>query len=96
MDAQVHQRRPARQVAAHQIRRRRRTHDLAAVGDGHQPGRPAMLPPGQSAGAPTKEAAMAPVHEVLTSRRETERYRQAVVRLREVLIAFDDGNDGND
>jgi hypothetical protein len=53
----------------------------------------AMLPPGHSAGALTKEAAMALVHEVLTSRRETERYRQAVAELRRVLEALDRGND---
>jgi hypothetical protein len=53
----------------------------------------AMLPPGHSAGALTKEAAMALVHEVLTSRRETERYRQAVAELRRVLEALDSGRD---
>jgi hypothetical protein len=53
----------------------------------------AMLPPGHSAGALTKDAAMALVDEVLTSQRETERYRQAVARLREVLTALDNEND---
>jgi hypothetical protein len=53
----------------------------------------AMLPPGHSAGALSKEAAMALVQEVLTSRRETERYQQAVAQLREVLRTLDGGND---
>jgi hypothetical protein len=53
----------------------------------------AMLPPGHSAGALTKEAAMALVHDVLTSRRETERHRQAVAELRRVLEALDSGRD---
>jgi hypothetical protein len=52
----------------------------------------AMLPPGHSAGALTKDAAMALIHEVLTSRSETERYRQAVTLLRQVLDALDGGN----
>jgi hypothetical protein len=52
----------------------------------------AMLSPGHSAGALTKEAAMALVHEVLTSRRET-RYRQPVAELRRVLEALDAGRD---
>jgi hypothetical protein len=53
----------------------------------------AMLPPGHSAGALTKEAAMALIHEVLTSRRETKRYRKAVAQLRDVLTALESGND---
>jgi hypothetical protein len=53
----------------------------------------AMLPPGHSAGALTKETAMALVHEVLNSRRETDRYRLAVVELRRVLEALDAGPD---
>jgi hypothetical protein len=51
----------------------------------------AMLPPGHSAGALTKKAAMALVQEVLTSRRETERHRRAVAELRRVLEALDGG-----
>jgi hypothetical protein len=50
----------------------------------------AKLPPGHSAGALSKEAAMALVHEVLNSRRETERYRQAVAQLRQVLEASEE------
>jgi hypothetical protein len=53
----------------------------------------AMLPPGHSAGALTKEAAMALIHEVLTSQQETERYRRAVAQLRDVLTALESGND---
>jgi hypothetical protein len=53
----------------------------------------AMLPPGHSAGALTKEAAMALIHEVLTSRRETERYRRAVAQLCDILTALESGND---
>jgi hypothetical protein len=49
----------------------------------------AMLPPGHSAGALTKEAAMALIHEVLNSRRETRRYKDAVTQLRQVLAALD-------
>jgi hypothetical protein len=49
----------------------------------------AMLPPGHSAGALSKEAAMALVHEVLDSRRETLRYKEAVTQLRQVLAALD-------
>jgi hypothetical protein len=45
----------------------------------------AMLPSGHSAGALTKDAAMALVHEVLASRSETERYRRAVAELRRIL-----------
>jgi hypothetical protein len=52
-----------------------------------------MLPPGHSAGALTKAAAMTLVQEVLNSRRETERYRQAVEELRRVLEALDAGRD---
>jgi hypothetical protein len=49
----------------------------------------AMLSVGDSAAAVTKEAATALIHEVLTSRRETERYREAVSQLRRVLVAVD-------
>jgi hypothetical protein len=49
----------------------------------------AMLPEGHSAGALTKAAAMDLVEEVLTSRRETDRYRKAVAELRRVLDALD-------
>jgi hypothetical protein len=49
----------------------------------------AMLPPGHSAGALTKEAAMALIHEVLNGRRETQRYKEAVAQLRRVLAALD-------
>jgi hypothetical protein len=35
---------------------------------------------------------MALIHEVLSSRRESEQYRQAVAKLRQVLDALDDGN----
>jgi hypothetical protein len=48
----------------------------------------AMLPPGHSAGALTKEAAMALIHEVLNSRRETLRYKDAVIQLQQVLAAL--------
>jgi hypothetical protein len=55
----------------------------------------AMLPPGHSAGALTKDAAMALVEEVLNSRSETERYRQVVAELRRVLEALDRGRPGD-
>jgi hypothetical protein len=42
----------------------------------------AVLPPGHSAGALTKEAAMAPLHEVWNSRCEAVRYRRVVGELR--------------
>jgi hypothetical protein len=45
----------------------------------------AMLPPGHSAGALTREAAMDLIHEVATARSQTARYRQAVDELRQVL-----------
>ena len=48
----------------------------------------AMLPPAHSAGALTKEAAMALVHEVLKSHRETQKYKDAVIQLRRVLAAL--------
>jgi hypothetical protein len=49
----------------------------------------AMLPPGHSAGALTKEAAMALIREVLNGRRETQRYKEAVAQVRRVLAALD-------
>jgi hypothetical protein len=45
----------------------------------------AMLPEGHSAGALTKERAMALVREALDAREDRERYRQAIARLRIVL-----------
>jgi hypothetical protein len=50
----------------------------------------AMLPPGHSAGALTREAAMSLVEEVANARSETARYRRAVSELRNVLKALDD------
>jgi hypothetical protein len=50
----------------------------------------AMLPPGHSAGALTREAAMKLVEEVANARSETARYRRAVADLRKVLEALDD------
>jgi hypothetical protein len=50
----------------------------------------AMLPPGHSAGALTREAAMNLVEEVANARSETARYRRAVAELRQVLKALDD------
>jgi hypothetical protein len=47
-----------------------------------------MLPPGHSAGALTREAALDLIEEVATSREETARYRQAVEQLRGVLDAL--------
>jgi hypothetical protein len=49
----------------------------------------AMLPEGHSAGALTKERAMALVHEALAAREDRERYRQAVDKLRAVLDELD-------
>jgi hypothetical protein len=49
----------------------------------------AMLPPGHSAGALTKEAARALIGEVANARSETARYRRAVNKLREVLQALE-------
>ncbi|HUJ66326.1 MAG TPA: hypothetical protein VLX59_12360 [Acidimicrobiales bacterium] len=49
----------------------------------------AMLPPGHSAGALTREAAMALIEEVASARSQTARYRQAVAELRRVLTALD-------
>ena len=50
----------------------------------------AMLPPGHSAGALTRDAAMALIEEVATARSESARYRQAVTELRKVLDALED------
>jgi hypothetical protein len=50
----------------------------------------AMLPPGHSAGALTREAAMNLVEEVANARSETSRYRRAVAELRKVLEALGD------
>jgi hypothetical protein len=49
-----------------------------------------MLPPGHSAGALTREAALELIEEVAEARGETTRYRQAVGQLRTVLDALDD------
>jgi hypothetical protein len=49
----------------------------------------AMLPPGHSAGALTREAAMALIEEVASARSQTARYRQAVAELRRVLTELD-------
>jgi hypothetical protein len=49
----------------------------------------AMLPPGHSAGALTREAALALVAEVEASKQETARYRQAVEQLRQILDAIE-------
>jgi hypothetical protein len=48
-----------------------------------------MLPPGHSAGALTREAALELLDVVATSREETARYRQAVEQLRGVLEALE-------
>jgi hypothetical protein len=48
-----------------------------------------MLPPGHSAGALTREAAMNLVEEVANARSETARYRRAVAELRKVLEALE-------
>jgi hypothetical protein len=50
----------------------------------------AMLPPGHSAGALTREAAMNLVEEVANAHSETARYRRAVAELRKVLRALED------
>jgi hypothetical protein len=47
-----------------------------------------MLPPGHSAGALTREAALELIEEVTDAREETVRYRRAVEQLREVLDAL--------
>jgi hypothetical protein len=49
----------------------------------------AMLPPGHSAGALTREAAMALICEVRIARSETDRYLRAITELRRVLEALD-------
>ena len=49
----------------------------------------AMLPEGHSAGALTKERAMALVHEALSAREDRDRYRDAVDKLRAVLAELD-------
>jgi hypothetical protein len=49
---------------------------------------------GSSAGPLTKEAALKPVDEVMSSRRETARYREAVAQLRLFLEALDRGTAG--
>jgi hypothetical protein len=48
-----------------------------------------MLPEGHSAGALTKEMAMALVHQALVARDDRDRYRQAVDKLRAVLADLD-------
>lgn len=48
----------------------------------------AMLPPGHSAGALTKETAEELIEEVSHARAETARYRRAVAQLRSVLDAL--------
>ena len=50
----------------------------------------AMLPPGHSAGALTRETAMDLIHEVTTARADTARYRLAVAELRRVLEALEE------
>jgi hypothetical protein len=47
-----------------------------------------MLPPGHSAGALTREAALDLIEEITTSREETDRYRVAIEQLRGVLDAL--------
>jgi hypothetical protein len=48
-----------------------------------------MLPPGHSAGALTREAALELIEGVADARGETARYRHAVDQLRSVLDALD-------
>ena len=48
-----------------------------------------MLPPGRSAGALSRDAALDLFDEVLNARMETDRYRSAVAQLRQVLEALD-------
>jgi hypothetical protein len=62
-------------VEAHELERLRRS--IAAL-------------QGSSAGPLTKEAALRLVDEVMTSRRETARYRDAVAQLRRILSALDE------
>jgi hypothetical protein len=50
-----------------------------------------MLLPGHSAGALTREAALALVEEVTESRQETARYREAVLQLRRVFEVLEAG-----
>ena len=62
-------------VEAHEIERLRRSI--------------AMLPPGHSAGALTKEMAFSLIEEVLNSRSESDRNREAIEQLRQVLAYLD-------
>jgi hypothetical protein len=48
-----------------------------------------MLPPGHSAGALTREAALAMLDELAAARQETVRYRQLVTQLRHLLATLD-------
>jgi hypothetical protein len=66
-------------VEAHELERLRRS--IAAL-------------QGTSAGLLTKEAALKLVDEVISSRRETARYRRAIAELRRVLEALDRGTAG--
>jgi hypothetical protein len=50
----------------------------------------AMLPPGHSAGALTREAAMALIEDLSRLDQLTARYREAITELRRVLDALED------
>ena len=53
----------------------------------------AMMPPGRSAGALTREAALRLVDEVLAARNETTRYRTVIAQLKQVLEALEAPSD---
>lgn len=52
-----------------------------------------MMPPGRSAGALTREAALRLVDEVLAARNETTRYRTVIAQLKQVLEALEAPSD---